>query len=134
MELIKEFVPYDEALALKELGFNEPCFATYNGEVLELSLQIPSDDYFTQAPLYQQAFRFLREKFGLKHSIQDFIDDELGIEWDYSISIIGTDADEKGNYYPLVDYSIDDETRKFKTHEEAELACLRKIIQIAKGQ
>ena len=50
------------------------------------------------------------------------------------IAIIGTDADENGNYNPLVDYTIDDETRKFKTHEEAELACLRKIIQIAKGQ
>jgi hypothetical protein len=25
----KEFVPYEEALALKELGFNEPCFAMW---------------------------------------------------------------------------------------------------------
>ena len=23
----KEFIPYEQALALKELGFNEPCFA-----------------------------------------------------------------------------------------------------------
>jgi hypothetical protein len=26
----KEFVPYEQALALKELGFNEPCFGNYN--------------------------------------------------------------------------------------------------------
>ena len=26
----KEFIPYEQALALKELGFDEPCFATYN--------------------------------------------------------------------------------------------------------
>jgi hypothetical protein len=25
----KDFVPYEEALALKELGFDEPCFAVY---------------------------------------------------------------------------------------------------------
>lgn len=25
----KEFVPYEQALALKELGFNEPCFGIY---------------------------------------------------------------------------------------------------------
>ena len=26
----KEFIPYDQALALKELGFDEPCFGYYN--------------------------------------------------------------------------------------------------------
>ena len=25
----KEFVPYEESLALKELGFNEPCFGYF---------------------------------------------------------------------------------------------------------
>mgnify|MGYP007090448756 CR=1 FL=1 len=30
----KEFVPYTEALALKELEFDEPCFMTYlNGKL-----------------------------------------------------------------------------------------------------
>jgi hypothetical protein len=62
----------------------------------------------------------------------DFIDDETGIEWDYEIAIIGTDLDEKGNYEPIVAYSTDDETRKFKTYEEAELACLKKLIEIVK--
>lgn len=28
----KEFVPYEQALALKELGFDEPCFAYYDEE------------------------------------------------------------------------------------------------------
>jgi hypothetical protein len=27
----KEFVPFEEAAALKKLGFNEPCFAIYSG-------------------------------------------------------------------------------------------------------
>jgi hypothetical protein len=84
------------------------------------------------APLYQQAFRWFREKYKLRNTITDFIDDETGIEWDYEIAIIGTDLDEKGNYKPLVAYSTDDETRKFKTYEEAELACLKKLIEIVK--
>ncbi len=25
----KEFIPYEQALALKELGFDEPCFGYY---------------------------------------------------------------------------------------------------------
>jgi len=28
----KEFIPYTEALALKELGFDEPCFSVYYNE------------------------------------------------------------------------------------------------------
>ena len=152
MEENRDFVPYEEAIELKELGFNEPCLIVYRGGSLYASGSIKryyedgdwdfetnsnyggDTNQWVAAPLYQQAFRFFREKCELKHSIQDFIDDKLGIEWDYMIAIIGTDADENGNYNPLVDYTIDDETRKFKTHEEAELACLRKIIQIAKGQ
>jgi hypothetical protein len=63
--MTKEFIPYEQALALKKLGFNEPCFATWRGEILEMSLQIPSDHYFTQAPTFWQAFRFFREKCGL---------------------------------------------------------------------
>ena len=32
--MIKEFIPYQQALALKELGFDEPCFMTYlNGKL-----------------------------------------------------------------------------------------------------
>ena len=30
----KEFVKYTEALALKELGFDEPCFGYYAGDIL----------------------------------------------------------------------------------------------------
>ena len=158
--LEKEFVPYEQALALKELGFNESCLAHLIGfgdgtiengkyvinyqQVFYPNDFIESDDKAEElglhpfgicgVPLYQQAFRWFREKYGLRNSITDFIDDETGIEWDYEIAIIGTDLDERGNYKPLVDYSVDDETRKFKTYEEAELACLIKLIEIVKNK
>ena len=142
----KEFIPYNEALELKELGFDEPCLAYHNnhepknnhprGLVVsgnqDHNIETEGDNLICSAPLYQQAFRWFREKYGIKHFIADFIDDKTGIEWDYEIVIIGTDLDEIGNYKPLVDYSTDDETRKFKSYEEAELACLIKLIEIVK--
>jgi len=74
----KEFVPYELAKELKELGFNEPCLSHYISKKGELNF---SEDAIgvTQeilicdaviAPLYQQAFRWLykqidRDGFGV---------------------------------------------------------------------
>ena len=62
----KEFVNYTEALALKELGFDEDCLGIYyiqtwnnNKPVLELDLSIEYTCITINAPLYQQAFSFL---------------------------------------------------------------------------
>ena len=128
----KEFIPHQESVELKELGFDEPCFAYRDGVGYLMIKEIPH--CVISAPTFSQAFRWFREKYRLRNTITDFIDDKTGIEWDYEIAIIGTDLDERGNYKPLVDYSIDDEIRKFKTYEDAELACLRKLIEMVKGQ
>jgi hypothetical protein len=57
-----EFIPYEQALALKGLGFGEPCygwfdtgylrFGCYESECVTGSEDLP-------APLYQQAINFL---------------------------------------------------------------------------
>ena len=68
--LEKEFIPQEQALALKELGFNEPCFGFYIGDIIRLTLYtdcgwknstIPYDtqEELLTAPLYQQSFRWL---------------------------------------------------------------------------
>ena len=78
-----EFVPYKQALALKELGFNnENCFArwsTYPDGDGYLDISAKSafqgrDEMNRQClvPLYQQAFRWFREKY------------ELVVDWNYS--------------------------------------------------
>jgi len=75
----KEFIPYEQALELKELGFNEKCAAHYLGEgeeYLELKWLIYRNDSINtakciQAPLYQQAFRWFREKYNFRYSIGD---------------------------------------------------------------
>lgn len=68
--LEKEFIPEEQALDLKKLGFNEPCFGFYIGDIIRLTLYtdcgwknstIPYDtqEELLTAPLYQQAFRWL---------------------------------------------------------------------------
>jgi hypothetical protein len=69
----KEFIPYEEALALKELGFEEPCLRYYvpREEYSDKSITYVLDwdgiNYTKdcKAPLYQQAFRWFREKYNL---------------------------------------------------------------------
>ncbi len=83
----KEFIPYEQALALKELGFNEKCYGYYTKnqeyfyfDVDDLSsaytknmdnLVVNSvDELECTAPLYQQAFDFFEEKYFLSGEIQ----------------------------------------------------------------
>lgn len=100
-----EFIPYEQALALKGLGFDEPCLAAYltAGRFLDISEYVNHGDYRILAPLYQQAFRWFREKHGLRHFIE--FDD--------------------GHYNPVVQSSL---VHYCDTYEEAELACLNKLI------
>src|SRR5690349_7894293 len=83
----KEFIPYEQALALKELGFNEICFGCYT-ENHELIIRIGNYRSFNNnessniiknfnsykndtisVPIYQQAFKWFREI----HYIHGFI-------------------------------------------------------------
>ena len=134
----KDFVPYELAVKLKALGFDEECFSYYdlNNKPNFFGADGLMDTHCVQVnrPTFSQAFRWFREKYNVRQNIMDFIDDEVGIEWDYEIATIGTDLDENGNYKPLIEYSTDDENRKFKTYEEAELDCLTKLIEIVKNK
>ena len=122
--MTKEFVPYELAVRLKALGFNEPCIGFYN---IDLNvLPIINEPYVTtskdSAPLYQQAFRWFREKCELFHST-NYQDDNSGPgSFDYEI------LDKRGKHQQ------DDDAPEFDTYEEAELACLEKLIEIVEQQ
>jgi hypothetical protein len=68
----KEFISYEQALELKQLGFDEPCLAFYNGKFLESTDYNFDNDTSKDiglcivAPLYQQAFRWLHEQLDMK--------------------------------------------------------------------
>jgi len=127
-----EFIPYEEALALKELGFDEECFGCYTKDK-ELSLDYSDNKgeghYFQDcsAPLYQQAFRWFRDEFQLIK--QDYMFSQVE---DYYAFIIYSSIN--GNIYDCC-YNDKEEISGFgfKLYEEAELACLRKLIEFNVG-
>ena len=118
----KEFVPYELALELMELGFNEPClkyqwvdkktaqwmcFSAKQDKVLcKQKEYIENANLYTVSiPLYQQAFMWLYQKTQ---------------KWIIPIP----NDNKKGEWFGL--------GVSYKTYEEAELACLKKLIEIVK--
>jgi hypothetical protein len=117
----KEFVPYDRSLKLKEFGFDESCFGFYydDGELKIKEGNISCLGYIN-APTFSQAFRWFREKY----EIDVFY-------WRNSLT----------DKYRIIEIKIRNkeisleekfENKEYKTYEEAELACLDKLIEIIK--
>ena len=116
----KYFTPPTQALELNELGFDEPCLASWNFYTNELNYNQRPSKFSSvdvvQLPTYSQAFGWFREKYGLAGLV------EIGTQ-EYSFIIFDEVAD----------------TRKTTSsmngkYEEAELACLINLIEIAKNQ
>ena len=130
----KEFVPYELAVKLKELGFDERClFAFDNCSTPMRCTDLRTSDQkfngvnynsssYTSQPTLSQAFRWFREKYELFHST-NYQDDNSGPgSFDYEI------LDKRGKHQQ------DDDSPEFDTYEEAELACLTKLIEIVEQQ
>lgn len=105
----KEVVIYDQALALKELGFDEDCLMYIDDEEDLINDDTAEWIGAVKAPLKQQVFRWFREKHDLHHEIE-FNGDE------YLAYVNGLTAN------------------IFKTYEEAESACIDKLIEILKNK
>ena len=124
----KNFIPYEQALSLKELVFCEPCFGYYyttNGKdwkFAEKSEYYRLDDeinigpnFSLSAPLYQQAFRWFRDK----HNLDSWVYSPNEFKGYFAIIL---------KHKRFVSYN-----EQFDTYEEAELACLNKFIEIVKN-
>ena len=125
----KEFALYPEAFELKQLGFAEDSFRYYknNFKLSRVGLFYKDDwmvkvapelksDFLCLAPTYSQCFRFFREKHGL--FVQpNATSDSTGTWYYFSIPTKRNDICEGSFVY-----------------EEAELACLRKLIEIVKNK
>jgi hypothetical protein len=145
----KEFVPYEEALALKELGFNEDCLCTMYTDIewnkrfknpiktlyigcgnkeadsvllkdTQKFINSPVVDYYITIPLYQQAFRWFREKYNLDSFVKHLYKSTIKVGYYFGI-----------DEYKGVEFQMDFDAW-YKTYEEAELACLIKLIEIVK--
>ena len=125
----KEFIPYELALELKQLGFDEPCFGVYatkDGYVRKSAYDENGD-----APTYYQAFRWFREKHlleGLVLPQNRSVPDPLPI---YFIAVISY---EDGEMNELFNSTAPINMLHYSEYEEAELACLKKLIEIVKNK
>jgi hypothetical protein len=128
----KHFVNYNQALALKELGFNESCLGVYaegtkqliiNNTIRNWNDQLKNGNT-TSAPLKSQVFEWAREK----HKFEGWaVPCYTSKERFYSFIIENGEESE-------IDGSYDDEpVGDFDTYEEAESACIDELIKIVKG-
>jgi hypothetical protein len=131
----KEFVPYELALKIKQIGFDEECIAYYqksavigNDNILPISFTNMASDFndyeysklgvpFYSAPTFSQAFRWFREEYDLRI----WIESNHGVsKFEYVIATTN---------HNFIDKQFNDFS-SYKTYEEAELECLEKLIEI----
>jgi hypothetical protein len=155
-----KFVPYDLSLRLKNLGFDEPCFATYftigawqidcTEGALNLNNNKPTE-YSILAPLWQDAFDWLDEKFNMYPLIYTIYPtkDNPNKFYTYGITTLNdellVDANEifgdlleqcyqniQGNYVnqEKLNDLIFTSGFGFKEKTKAKQACLEKLIEI----
>lgn len=150
--LEKEFAPYQESLELKELGFDEECIAVRHRDntlfsiVTAFTRDRQSEGFGTitnseclweddeesingiqevTSPTYSQAFRFFREKYGLHQYIQQYCGERF---YFYIEDMIHPRRYEEYLIENLRNFG------EYTSHEEAELACLKKLIEIVKSK
>ena len=119
----KEFVTYEIALELKQLGFDEPCLAGYSTitEKLEYySRQLVTKDSFTvNSPTYSQAFRWFEEKYSY------FVD----IKTDTTPNeILGFDYTIKSWKFPPMFFGF------FNDKGEGNIEVIKKMIEMVKKE
>lgn len=133
MKIEKEFIPYEQAFKLKELGFDEECFTYFKNGIIDLDdegiLEIYKNydahndiDEYISSPLWQQAFDWFRDVMLLDNFIIPywFIDGEYKVK-KYTYSI------EPSNRF---DEYFDCDSDQYDTYEEARLECLKRLIEL----
>ena len=120
--LEKEFVPYPEALELKQLRFDEPSFGWWFTDeemlIIEKSKKSTSENII-QAPTFSQAFDFFRKypDWPIESWIQPYLSEQPrqyeGFYWRRGEKVsVGV----------------------FSTYDEAQLNLLHKLIEIVKNK
>jgi len=117
---MKDFIPYKEALELKHLGFDELCLDVYNkyGKLWGMRFDNQSTvKDACSAPLFSQAFRFFRQKYNIVFCVNMVACDNFYFVIHLKLGIIDNPDDLFISHH-------------MKTNEEAELACLKKLIEL----
>ena len=114
----KEFLQYELEVELVELGFNEKTFDVHS-DIITSGFKIVKKP--TPRILYQQAFKWFRQEHGLYSHVRE------SYAFDNTLEFV---AQINGSY---VNHGIEDKPiNRFETYEEAELECLKKLIELCK--
>jgi hypothetical protein len=122
-----EFIPYEESIELRDLGFDSICLYIYDNHRDNIRLPIyglfdnEEPERFINAPLYTQVFNWFREKHNIEGFTTPLISEVKGITFNnrkYQSFVI-----KDGNRY---------DSRLYDTFDEAQIICVRKIINIMK--
>ena len=126
----EQFVTYEIALSIKELGFDEPCFAYFRETEFHFAINIndriisrlfvsrSSSDLSNVdciAPLWQQVIDWFREKYKLYVNIEP----KITKEWEFSISELN-----KGLLFGNKSLYINKNLDYYKAREQAILKCI----------
>lgn len=119
----EQFIPYEQALELENLGFDEPCFACYLDDKY-LNIQYCKKQFHfhgqvVSAPLWQQAFDFFRYNYKMESSVSyAFENPKLPL------------------YYSVVTKPgfTFIKSKEFSIYDEARLECLNTLIRLCKDQ
>ena len=127
----KHFCDYNQSLALKKLGFEEPCMGKYDTKQgYEWLLNIYSAHLHTQfgkqnkaciAPLKSQVFEWFREKYKIEAVVACYYSKILDISYG-----------ERQYHCHIVRDGVTTKGPKFKTYDEAESKTIDKLIEIVK--
>ena len=112
----KEFVTYELAIKLKQLGFDEPCFGWFTDFEHFYLNNITNGKMFKGnsgclAPTYSQAFRWFRENYNWTIKVNQVTKNN----WSYTLENFSKDR----TYYGEV----------YSSFEDAEIGCLKKLIE-----
>jgi hypothetical protein len=153
---MNEFLPYEQAVALKELGFNEPCFTTYDNEGrLRNPFDYPKSEYSDNLPYIEDTKEWIYNSdlnnpanFQAAHNpmlLKFFLDNpftaaplwQQAEEWLRNKSLYSVIMPKMTPSSTVVWYIYEGKLKKnwedcFDTYEEARLACLVELIEICK--
>jgi hypothetical protein len=123
----EEFVPYELALRLKELGFDKSTFGgwchPFNNHKPYLQLN-QEGEYDISAPTFYDAFRWFREKYELL----SWVFTPFGVSNGYFHEIVNLSK-------VIIEGGFSSgQSCQYNTYEEAELACLEKLIEIVESK
>ncbi len=122
-----DYIPFEQALELKSLGFYEKCSKFFKSDGSQHSSPINYNYNFrtgdlVSSPLFSQVFRWFREKYKNLHGS---IEQTNSYKDEYTVYI---------GMFGYIEGNLKDEPKVFISYEEAELECLKKLIEIVKNK